>query len=222
MTVASSDLSARDALLDTAERMFSASGFDGVSLRDLTKEAGTNLASVNYHFGSKEKLFHAVIHRRIGPMNEQRVASLKKVLDDAGKSAPTLAAVLEAFARPVVVGMGSVGRESLRQIAVRLFTAADPLVKPIIEREFAPVGRQFIAAIARACPSLSRQQLNMGFIFYLGAMINVMANEKNKLIMMQWDGAPPTDEETLQMLIRFGIAGFSGFAATPSSSTRKR
>ncbi|MDB5328683.1 MAG: transcriptional regulator, TetR family [Phycisphaerales bacterium] len=222
MKVASPDLSARDALLDTAEQMFSACGFDGVSLRDLTKEAGTNLASVNYHFGSKEKLFHAVIHRRIGPMNEQRVASLKKVLDDAGKNRPTLAAVLEAFARPVVVGMGSAGRESLRQIAVRLFTAADPLVKPIIEREFAPVGRQFMAAIAQACPELSREQVNMGFIFYLGAMINVMANEKNKLLMMQWAGSPPSDEETLQMLIRFGIAGFSGFATGRAPPSRKR
>jgi AcrR family transcriptional regulator len=48
-------------ILDAAEKLFSSNGFSSTSLRVLTKEAGVNLAAVNYHFGSKEELIKAVI-----------------------------------------------------------------------------------------------------------------------------------------------------------------
>ena len=41
-------------ILDVAERLFADRGFSATSLRELTSEAGTNVASVNYHVGSKE------------------------------------------------------------------------------------------------------------------------------------------------------------------------
>jgi AcrR family transcriptional regulator len=45
-------------ILDAAERLFAREGFHSTSLRMLTKEAGVNLAAVNYHFGSKEELIN--------------------------------------------------------------------------------------------------------------------------------------------------------------------
>ena len=45
-----SDTRAR--ILDAAERLFMAHGYDGTSMRQITGEAGVNLAAVNYHFGS--------------------------------------------------------------------------------------------------------------------------------------------------------------------------
>ncbi|MDP7449002.1 MAG: TetR family transcriptional regulator, partial [Candidatus Latescibacteria bacterium] len=41
-------------LLDAAEGLFAGHGLDGTSLRAITSAANVNLASVNYHFGSKE------------------------------------------------------------------------------------------------------------------------------------------------------------------------
>ena len=46
----------RERILDAAERLFMAHGYDGTSMRHITSEAQVNLASVNYHFGSKEAL----------------------------------------------------------------------------------------------------------------------------------------------------------------------
>ena len=51
-----SELVEAKALLDAAERLFSDQGFESTSLRQITTEAGANLAAVNYHFGSKENL----------------------------------------------------------------------------------------------------------------------------------------------------------------------
>src|SRR5688572_32520929 len=60
-------------ILDTAEALFMTHGFEATSLRSITASAGVNLAAVNYHFGSKEELFEAVLTRRLDPMNQRRV-----------------------------------------------------------------------------------------------------------------------------------------------------
>ena len=61
----------RDRLLDTAERLFAERGIDATSLRHITAEADANLASVNYHFGTKEELVRELFARRIGPINRE-------------------------------------------------------------------------------------------------------------------------------------------------------
>ena len=45
------DAATKGAVLAAAERLFAVRGFQNVSVRDITAEAGVNLASVNYHFG---------------------------------------------------------------------------------------------------------------------------------------------------------------------------
>ena len=41
---------ARERILDTAELLFARKGVDKTSTRDITTEAGVNVASVNYYF----------------------------------------------------------------------------------------------------------------------------------------------------------------------------
>jgi AcrR family transcriptional regulator len=46
----------KTALLEAAKQLIRERGYAGTSVRDLTAASGTNLAAVNYHFGSREKL----------------------------------------------------------------------------------------------------------------------------------------------------------------------
>ena len=55
----------RDVILAVAEKLFSEEDFDAVSVRDLAKEANVNVAMISYYFGSKEKLFEALITSRL-------------------------------------------------------------------------------------------------------------------------------------------------------------
>lgn len=48
-------------LLKIAAKMFAQRGFDGVSTRDLARQAKVNLCSIHYYFGSKQNLYEAVI-----------------------------------------------------------------------------------------------------------------------------------------------------------------
>ena len=60
------------AVFTAAERLFALNGFQNVSVRDITADAGVNLASVNYHFGSKDALLFAIFRRRTAELNRER------------------------------------------------------------------------------------------------------------------------------------------------------
>src|SRR5580765_1237727 len=74
-------------ILDAAEELFMEHGFEATSLRLITTAATVNLAAVNYHFGSKEELFQAVLTRRLDPMNRDRMQLLSSYEARAGPRA---------------------------------------------------------------------------------------------------------------------------------------
>lgn len=52
-------------ILDVAEYLFAHQGFEAVSIREISKAADINIAMVSYYFGSKEKLYEAVVTRKL-------------------------------------------------------------------------------------------------------------------------------------------------------------
>jgi AcrR family transcriptional regulator len=56
----------RSRILDAAAECFAARGYEGATVREICRGAGVNVASVNYFFGSKEKLYVEVFGRVIG------------------------------------------------------------------------------------------------------------------------------------------------------------
>lgn len=53
-------------IIDVAVELFSKNGFEGASMRDLANAAGVNIAMINYYFGTKEKLFAAIVETGSG------------------------------------------------------------------------------------------------------------------------------------------------------------
>jgi AcrR family transcriptional regulator len=51
-------------IMEAAEKLFAAKGFNGTSVRDIAETAGVNLAMISYYFGSKEKLFETMFAYR--------------------------------------------------------------------------------------------------------------------------------------------------------------
>jgi AcrR family transcriptional regulator len=73
---------ARAALRGSAERLFAEHGVDGVSLRQITREAGQrNTTAVAYHFGSRDGLLRAVLDHHLGQVALRREALLGRYRD---------------------------------------------------------------------------------------------------------------------------------------------
>jgi len=54
-------MSKREHIISKAIELFAEWGFDNTSIRAISQKAGVNVAMINYYFGSKEKLFEAII-----------------------------------------------------------------------------------------------------------------------------------------------------------------
>jgi len=67
--------STRDRILAVSRNLFTASGFDAVSVRDIVSAAQVNLGAVTYHFGSKKALYHAALESMADPF-AARIAEL--------------------------------------------------------------------------------------------------------------------------------------------------
>jgi AcrR family transcriptional regulator len=64
-------------LLGAAAELFAARGFHGTTVRDIAERAGANVASSNYHFGSKDGLYLGVLRTQFAQIRaalERRAA----------------------------------------------------------------------------------------------------------------------------------------------------
>ena len=55
----------REKIVKAASRAFALGGYEGASIRTIVAEADVNQAAINYHFGSKEGLYRAVLQAAV-------------------------------------------------------------------------------------------------------------------------------------------------------------
>ncbi|MCW2309646.1 TetR/AcrR family transcriptional regulator [Rhodobium gokarnense] len=60
----------RQQILEAAQKTFAEYGYDRTSIRQIVARAGTNIASVNYHFGSKDALYREVLAAAISDLTD--------------------------------------------------------------------------------------------------------------------------------------------------------
>ena len=208
----SSEKTTSDRILGAAEVLFAERGFGGTTLRAVTTAADVNLAAVNYHFQSKHQLLKAVLDRLIIPVNEERRKNLGELLK-AGP--PTLEDILDIFLTPafrVIVDLGPRGRTVAKLIG-RLSTDPTPAVRQIWADQFEGMGALFGAALARALPELSPDEVAWRFQCMIGALIIIQAEDAWK------DDLPPNFGWPEVQHFRDMTATFlrGGFSAPPTA-----
>jgi len=88
----------RAALLAAARELFAERGYDGASIRAITRRADANLGAVTYHFGSKEALYHAVIDANIQPLREALAAAVSDARPPLARIESFLRAAFDYYA----------------------------------------------------------------------------------------------------------------------------
>ncbi|MEO8856478.1 MAG: TetR/AcrR family transcriptional regulator [Burkholderiaceae bacterium] len=198
-------VSTKERILGAAELLFAQRGFEGASLRQLTTNAGVNLAAVNYHFGSKEKLVEEVFRRRLDALNESRLTALARI---AGRPETSLEDVLEAFIRPAIdLSHDNSGALFMRVLA-RAFAEHDDTLRQFLSDNYGHVMRQFTAEFARLLPQLAKSELYWRIDLVTGALTHAMSGFG--MIQRPKDVSEHAHrEQTARHLIRFAVAGLS-------------
>ena len=166
----------KERILDAAERLFAGQGYAATSLRHITGDAGVNLAAVHYHFGSKEELLQAVIMRRAGPVNEERLALLKACERKARNGKPAADRVIDAFIAPTFHVVLQPGGETFVRLMGRIHGEGD-IVPRIVRTAFGQVLRRFADALGRALPHLPAEELDRRMHFAIGSMAHALLEQ---------------------------------------------
>jgi AcrR family transcriptional regulator len=72
-------------ILEVAEALFAEKGFDGTSIRNISKMAKINIAMVSYYFGSKERLLESLIILKTSGLKIQLENLLEEKLEPIAK-----------------------------------------------------------------------------------------------------------------------------------------
>lgn len=200
----SSTFSTKQRILEAAEDLFAKHGFAGASLRQVTAAANVNLAAVNYHFGSKDRLIEEVFRRRLDELNARRLAALKRAL---GKPEHSLEDVLAAFIKPALeLSLDRSGGPAFVRVLARAYAEHNERLRKFLSDNYGHVLKEFAAVFGRLLPQLEKEELYWRLDIVAGALTYAMADFG---VIKRRSGQSERDfrERAAQHLIRFAAAG---------------
>ncbi len=192
-----------------AERLFAMHGFQKVSVRDITAEAGVNLASVNYHFGSKDALLFEIFRTRTAELNRARARRLHEA-SDRHQGRPPVREILEALIAPPVRWLDP---RSERRIALQFLIRArgegTEAMREALRTDVSHL-RRFADALLAARPDLAPDEVYWRLHFVLGLIHNNRFAELDRLHTLS-EGATREDdvEPLIRRMVNFAEAGFA-------------
>lgn len=179
----------RERILDVAEKLFMVHGYDGTSMRQITGEAKVNLASVNYHFGSKEQLMREVFRRRLTWLNEARLRALDALESEAkgGPVKPSL--IVTAFFQTLLDMARSPehGGTTFMRLLGRTLTEPSEFVRAFLAEEYQQVMDRYKKALFKALPNTPRAEIVWRFHFMLGATSYAIAGTDAIRLVTDWE-----------------------------------
>jgi len=196
-----------DRILQSAERLFSERGIDGVSLREITTDSGVNSAALHYHFGSKIAVLERIFERRALPIAEQRERLLSALKTNRHGQAE-VEDILYAFLRPALEMQDSADGDSFRLLRARLAFEREEVRRRVLDKTFNKSSQMALKALSRALPHLSAEELHWRFHFLLGSMVYTMA-QPGRIESLSGEKINTRDwEKALERLVTFAAAGF--------------
>lgn len=214
----------KDRILDAAEGLFMEHGFEATSLRSITAAASVNLAAVNYHFGSKEELFQAVLTRRLDPMNQRRLALLDRFERDATPAPLSCERIVVALFVPALelARNPELGGKNFLRLLGRAYADPAPFIRRFLSEQYAQMIARFKAAFGRALPHLPKKELSWRLHFIMGALSYTLAGtDALKLIAELNPKETANDEVLLRRLAPFLLAGLKAPLPDLSEVTRE-
>jgi AcrR family transcriptional regulator len=187
-----------DRIIKAASRVFAESGFQGASVRTIVARADVNQAAINYHFGSKEALYRAVLQK-----------ALQVLMKDDAQATPddSREAALRRFVRQQLRPMTARDESSDH---LRIFgwetVRPSPVFRKFMAAEAAPFFGSVTALVRRFLPEgTSDQQAILGALWLFG-QCSIFVRNREQL------ANPPMQLKVDQGLVELLVDTITGWA----------
>ena len=177
----------KERLLEEALRLFALKGPDAVGTRELAGAAGTNVASIAFHFGNKEGLYSAVIEAVAGELatiHQRALAAAREASNEAGEDAARRAG--RVMAGLVTALLTSNRSQWMSLLLQREFIAPTPSFEKIYTRAIEPT----LSAISRLVAEATGQDGGGRDTTVLAYAVFIMASAfaRNKITFLRFAG----------------------------------
>ncbi|GGP58260.1 MULTISPECIES: TetR/AcrR family transcriptional regulator [Shewanella] len=163
-------------ILDAAEKLFAERGFSETSLRLITSKAEVNLASVNYHFGSKKELIRAVLARYLDVFMPSAAIEIKR-LHNAPEDA-SLNEIFSALIKPLLElnKVRNGGTIIFLQLLGRGYIESQGHLRWFITTHYGEHLATFVKAVVASAPHIPPAEMFWRLHFTLGTIVFTMAS----------------------------------------------
>lgn len=206
-------------LLDAAEAQYIDSGYEAMSLRHITSRANANLAAVNYHFGGKDALIHAMLTRRLDGLSHNRLALLERFQSMHGAQL-TCEHILGAMFIPALQQSRCPEKSgpALLRLLGRAYTDPSPFIRTFLRTMYTDVAERFFRAFQTVLPHLSREELGWRLHFCIGSLSGILAGaDTDSLIDDFTQGQRLEDPQLIGRLALIMVAALKA----PQAATRE-
>lgn len=201
----------RERVLDAAERLFAAQGFDATSIRRIAAEAGVTLGVVGFHGGAKQDLIRTVLERRVEALNSKRRARLAELR--AACSPPALRDLVDAYLTPYLeyASQGDPQWRAYARLIARI--VSDDRWYPAVGGLYDPVAREYLHAMQQARPDAAQQELATALTLTVASMLSLVASRARIAGLSGRDAGSPMDYR--DTLITFCLGGIDAVSRAP-------
>lgn len=197
----------KERIIEVAERLFAERGYNGVSLREITREAGVDVALVKYYFDNKQGLFDALLKRRADILNQERAQALKEVL--ARNDPAPVEEIINAFTHPLLLKIVSEDATWRDYFGMLAQVNNNPeWGGKTMSRYFDPLVRKFIDALKDALPGSDEVDIYWCYHFLSGALTLTFADTRRIDALSNGLCHSSDFEAVHQRLVPFVSAGF--------------
>ncbi|WP_429497886.1 TetR/AcrR family transcriptional regulator [Robbsia andropogonis] len=192
----------RNRILDACEQVYATQGVEGLTLRTITERASVNLASVNYHFGTKEVLTAEMLKRRVTPLHQDRLVLLDMVEAQYGAQIrPTH--VLGAVLLPMLMMLTTPNAaDHLLSFVLRFSSDPATIVREAMKSAFHHVSDRVDAALSASARHMPPDDAVWRARIFFNAFPGTVANQN--LVTMLIDLMKTPNVTALDTLVQFG------------------
>jgi len=201
-------------LLRAAADLFAEHGYERTSIREITRLAHCNVASINYYFGGKEQIYTEVFRQRLQPVTQRRLAVIRQLMEKRKNSLglrELLGAFANAFIEPLMEFDHTRGRQMMLLMMREMIDPHLP-VGMLLNEVVAPLEELMLQALRQVCPGIPDRQARLSLHSVMGQLLHMLKLQRLFFDPRLSGRDLMVDLETMvEHIVEFSVGGFQAY-----------